>query len=193
MRKIFIDCGGWIGGSVSIFRESELYDLSFEIYGFEPVPELAKAYRKLDNVILYESAAWIYNGKINLYIGERSDGSSLIKEKHDVDSEHPIKVECIDFSQWILENFDKDDYIILKMDIEGAEFKVINKMIDDSSIEYINRIYVEWHPREAIPKEIHEETIKRIRYENLRHKFYSEMRMALRRKNEKNSSNYKSI
>ena len=48
-------------------------------------------------------------------------------------------------SKWITDNFTKDDYIILKMDIEGAEYEVLNKMIDDNSIKYINKLYVDFH------------------------------------------------
>jgi len=54
-------------------------------------------------------------------------------------------VECIDFSRWVLDNFKEDDHIIVKMDIEGAEFRVLVKMIHDGSINYINELYVEWH------------------------------------------------
>ena len=44
-----------------------------------------------------------------------------------------------------MDNFSKDDYIVIKMDIEGAEYKVLPKMIEDGSIEYINSAYIEWH------------------------------------------------
>ena len=48
-------------------------------------------------------------------------------------------------SKWITENFDKDDYIILKMDVEGAEYKVLEKMINENTINYVNKLYVEFH------------------------------------------------
>ena len=54
-------------------------------------------------------------------------------------------VECIDFSQWVGVNFVKDDYIIMKMDIEGSEYKVLPKMIKDNTIQYIDELIIEWH------------------------------------------------
>jgi FkbM family methyltransferase len=57
------------------------------------------------------------------------------------------EVSCFDFSRFILENFSKDDNIIVKMDIEGSEYDVLEKMIVDGSIEYLNHISVEWHSR----------------------------------------------
>tara|TARA_B100001113_G_scaffold67631_1_gene52159 strand:- start:664 stop:1362 length:699 start_codon:yes stop_codon:yes gene_type:complete len=83
-------------------------------------------------------------------------GGSCVKEMHDQlqRPEHHAKklhfpetgkVEAIDFSKWVLDNFKKEDFIILKMDIEGSEYKVLPKMISDGSIGYINTLIIEWH------------------------------------------------
>ena len=147
MRKVFIDCGGHVGESIQLFKRSKRYDSSYEIYSFEPVEQLAKKYKHLDGIVYSDKAVWIYDGEIDFYLAAISDGNSLFKDKKTggIDREHPIKVACIDFSKWVQSTFNKDDYIILKIDIEGAEFKVLDKMIRDGSIEYINSAYVEWH------------------------------------------------
>ena len=31
------------------------------------------------------------------------------------------------------------------MDVEGAEYDLLNKMIDEDSISYINKLSIEWH------------------------------------------------
>ena len=83
-------------------------------------------------------------------------GGSCVKEikdklerpdHHDVKLTFPetLEVEAIDFSMWIRENFVEDDYIFLKMDIEGSEYKVLPKMIEDGTINYINDLIIEWH------------------------------------------------
>ncbi len=56
-----------------------------------------------------------------------------------------IEVESIDLSKWIINNFSKEDFIVLKMDIEGAEYKIIPKMFEDGSVNYINYAFIEWH------------------------------------------------
>lgn len=67
-------------------------------------------------------------------------------ERNDLYEWHEdIEVESIDLSQWILENFDKDDFIVLKMDVEGAEYTILPKMIEDNSIGYLNSAFIEWH------------------------------------------------
>jgi len=147
MRKIFIDCGGHIGESIKLFKKSKEYTKDFIVYSFEPVSYLSEKYRKCKDIIFLDQAIWIYDGKIDFYLAEQSDGNSLFKGKKtgNLDIDHPIKVKCVDFSKWIQNKFNKNDYIVLKMDIEGAEFKVLDKMIEDRSIEYINKIYIEWH------------------------------------------------
>jgi FkbM family methyltransferase len=56
-----------------------------------------------------------------------------------------VKVESFDLSQWIIDNFSSDDFIVLKMDIEGSEYEVLPKMIKDGSINYIDHAFIEWH------------------------------------------------
>ena len=76
------------------------------------------------------------------------------------DSRSKITAKSFDFSKWIKENFDKEDFIHLKMDIEGAEYQVLRKMVDDDSISFINELDVEFH-WEAIqlPKKEHDEVL----------------------------------
>lgn len=59
--------------------------------------------------------------------------------------DEPVDVECIDFSKWVIDNINKDDFAVLKMDIEGSEYRVLPKMIEDRSILYINELVIEWH------------------------------------------------
>ena len=56
-----------------------------------------------------------------------------------------IEVETIDLPKWIKNNFKKDDYIILKLDVEGAEYEIIKKLFEVEAIEYINEIFIEFH------------------------------------------------
>ena len=56
------------------------------------------------------------------------------------------KVQSIDLSEYISTVSDPKDYIVIKLDIEGSEFNVLDKLILDKTIEYINEIYIEFHP-----------------------------------------------
>ena len=65
--------------------------------------------------------------------------------KDNVNLKNKVVVKTIDLSKWITDNFSKDDYIILKIDIEGSEYKVMKRLFETKSIEYVNEIYLELH------------------------------------------------
>ena len=48
-------------------------------------------------------------------------------------------------SDFISENFSVDDYVILKLDVEGAEYSILKNLLDKNKMSYINEIYLEWH------------------------------------------------
>lgn len=168
-RKFFIDCGGNTGQSIRKFKSLKKYeDQNYKIFSFEPNFDLIKDYAKnnpRDKII--NSAVWVKNEKINLYLDRHDgDGSSLLTEKihphghKENDLDNPLVVEAIDFSEWILKNFKKEDYIILKMDIEGAEYAVLEKMIEDGSMKYIDELYIEWHYKKVSIDEARHNEIK---------------------------------
>lgn len=63
-----------------------------------------------------------------------------------------MRVECIDFCKFIRNNFTKDDFIVIKLDIEGSEYPVLEKMINDNTIDYVNVFYIEFHNRMLVSK-----------------------------------------
>lgn len=52
-------------------------------------------------------------------------------------------VPCFDFSEWI-HDLDEPE-VIVKMDIEGAEVPVLEKLIEDGTDQRISLLLVEWH------------------------------------------------
>ena len=153
MRKIFLDCGAYNGCSVELF--TKMYDdyEEYEVFSFEANTKLndqiistAKKY-KFKNFTLINEAVWISSG-IKYF-----NGWELVDPKNDTDDINLTtgksggNLQTLDFSKFILDNFDKNDNIILKMDIEGAEYKVIDKMFNDDSLKYISKFYGEIHGR----------------------------------------------
>jgi len=139
------------------------------IHSFEPNPTFKRCFNGLAGVTLHEEAVWIEDGNARLYLGDgqRAQGSSLLKEKMTggLNEDRYQTVRCIDFSGWISRTFDVHDFIILKLDIEGAEYEVLKKMIADDTIGYINRLFIEFHIdkiriKRALHEEIHDALIK---------------------------------
>lgn len=160
MRKIFIDCGAYDGSSVRKFTSSFN---EFEIFSFEPNPLLAYHHKNLNSTLI-QSAVWINNEFLDFYIDEKDfDGSSVYSHKLNIVGKKKIRVPAVDFSQWIRHEFKQEDFIILKMDIEGAEYEVLYKMIKDKTIKYINELFIEFHwDRIGLDKKIHDKLIQTI-------------------------------
>lgn len=151
MRKVFIDCGANIGKMTNRFY-LEHKEEEYEYYAFEMNFKLIDAIKKNNpdiNMAIHNKAVWIHDDGITMYLGKTKDayGSTILKNKQTgrVRYHRPLKIESIDFSKWLLDNFSKDDYIVLKMDIEGAEYDVLDKMIKDETILYLNELQIEFH------------------------------------------------
>jgi FkbM family methyltransferase len=161
-RKIYIDLGAHDGSTIQAFRAD---NPEFIIFAFEPNPRLAAILRGAfagtgSNVHVMEAAAWIFDGAVKLYFGERSDQSTTIipgKRTPDwpVDYAHPHTVLAIDFDRWFRENTSADDHVVIKMDIEGAEYRLLRRLIDTGSLGRAAELRVEWH-WDRYPDEISE-------------------------------------
>ncbi|XP_072046932.1 uncharacterized protein [Amphiura filiformis] len=54
-------------------------------------------------------------------------------------------IPIIDLSRWIRENTNKDDYVIFKLDVEGAEFDILKKMLEEGTFDWVDKFYGEFH------------------------------------------------
>jgi FkbM family methyltransferase len=146
MRKILIDVGAHTGNNINKFLKSDYYSQDFEIFAFECNEGLIKRFKTDCPVTLIEKAAWTYDGEIKFFIGNPLSSSILIEKKTGNLKEKNFKiVDCVDLSIWIKNNFSQDDFIILLMDVEGAEYDIIDKMELDGTLSYINDFYLEFH------------------------------------------------
>ena len=122
------------------------------LYAFEPEPEAFKHLSLIESPYLTKinKAAWIENGHTLLYRHKdwletkSSTSSSLNITKTNVDNKNSVRCETVDIAEYILS---LNKRVIIKMDIEGAEYDVINHLLDKNALEKIERIYCEFHPK----------------------------------------------
>ena len=143
--KVFIDLGAHKGRTIKKFVHSKEYSKDFVIHAFEPNENVDVKYPK--KTIVHKELAWICNGLKTIYTSNvriTHKGTSIHKQAI---SEGRVsqKVACVDFNDWIKNNFKKTDYIILKMSIGGAEYPVLGRMINTGVIKYINKLYVKFY------------------------------------------------
>jgi FkbM family methyltransferase len=152
MTVINIDCGANVGN----ITEKLLHSADV-VHAFEPNPF---AFEKLRNRFLYnprvtchQKAVLDRNTTTKLFLHENSHkdevhwstGSSLLDFKGNVLKEKFVEVEAIDICSFIK---DLDCQInILKIDVEGVEYEILNKLINMDLHKKINRILVEVHAK----------------------------------------------
>jgi FkbM family methyltransferase len=147
--KYFIDCGAHCGESILTAKQK--FGLDTQIISFEPITFLAKQLQEIhknnETIQIMNAAIWINDDVKKFYVScDITDGSSLLGNTiNNLNESVYINIPCVDLSSWIKQTFTKDNYVILKLDIEGAEYEVLNKMIEDNTIGLIKEFWGEWH------------------------------------------------
>lgn len=158
-RKYGSDYGGWwistdnLDDDLIIFSFGLGEDVSFDIeilksynckvYGFDPTPKAIKYIEslKLDkNFILHQYALSDTNGKLTFSLPENENHVSGSLEM--INSNNKIEVECKNLTT-ICREIKVDKIDIMKMDIEGSEYKVIENMLQGGV--FPKQILIEYH------------------------------------------------
>mgnify|MGYP003392627817 CR=1 FL=1 len=158
-EKLLIDCG-FNNGVVLQKMLKRLPD--FEAYGFEVnAPLFSEQARKLaaqcPRILSLNFAAVSDRDGMAQFVemGTRAgrfpaQGTTIVPNIR----VHPISLEaqdvpCVDLSSWLKEVWEKHNgpYIAMKMDIEGAEYDVLEHMIEDGTLELVHDLVVEFHSR----------------------------------------------
>tara|TARA_Y100000310_G_C20395567_1_gene674934 strand:+ start:47 stop:586 length:540 start_codon:yes stop_codon:yes gene_type:complete len=165
MKKIFIDGGAMNGNSVTLFRRFKSDASDYEIHSFECFsPNYDILVKRFPDINIYKEAIWIKNTTKSFYPGNVWSGTLLHgKTTGNVRYDKPVTVNTIDIDQFI-RKFDKDDYIVLKLDIEGAEYEVLRHMLDCNTFDYIDELHGEWHyGKIGLDKSIHDNLINDLK------------------------------
>lgn len=160
MKKILLDCGSHQGGGLRGMIQENNINTDWLIYSWEANPHAFNDFKvKFNssplNITSYNAAVGNKDGTITINIQQGNGpasgkGSSIIS----LDEWRPMgkkpfvetaNVPMIDFGKWIIDNLNIDDYIVVKMDIEGAEYDVLERVIETGAINFFNKLYIEWH------------------------------------------------
>jgi len=147
----YIDIGSQIGDEIAIAIEN-----GYEVHSFEPNPKHQPYLKKYeDKAKINYAAAWNYDGEIDFYTNnnspEKDVSSSVVTENTNARGRVSIKVPCINIGRYLKE-LDRD-IDILKIDAEGAEYYIIESILDNFDHKRIKKWKVEDHEGYIIPGE----------------------------------------
>lgn len=152
--NVFLDlgthgCQGLHGFATSVLN----FDETWDIHTFEPNKLLhpINCIEQFDfKVTSHKKAVWIKEGTsvFKQYGGDGKSQGSLLEEtygdKHYNDYHDSIEVETIDFLNFI-HTFDPNQNIYIKMDIEWAEWAVLEDLLSRGWPKNIKHIWIEFH------------------------------------------------
>jgi len=144
-NKYFLDCGHYIGKALEYY--APFLDDTWEVYAFEPNTELdvEESLKRFPfKVEWIKKAVWTDDGEIEFRLENRNDASHIDGIRDSVDRK--ITVPTMDFSKFIAE-LPKDATICVSMDIEGAEYPVMRKMLEDKTAQKLDLLDIEFHHR----------------------------------------------
>jgi len=155
---IYIDCGVHDGQTIEFFRAGSPQFLGrpnareYRIIGFEPDAADHGLYEKFlhDPLVKIDPrAVWSRDG----HVGFDSDAGSLSSHVaglpaacHGPEGFERRTVPCVDFARFIMDHIVPGRVrLVVKLDIESAEYAVLPRLVETGAHRYIDELYVEWH------------------------------------------------
>lgn len=146
-----IDCGANIGLSVLYFKE--VYPTA-KIIAFEPDKEVFDYLeqnvrtnaKNVSDIELVNKGLWDQEGKIS-FKNEGADAGRISFEGDSTEFKKTIEIDTVRLSSYINGPVD-----FIKLDIEGAEVKVIQEL--EPKLVYVDNIFIEFHSFINSPQEL---------------------------------------
>ena len=143
-NTVIADCGANIG-MATLYLKWRFPEST--IHCFEPDPIAFLMLTKnvnnnnLSRVFLHNVAVMDKNGSLPFYVSETEQASLMMSTLPKRMNERHIEVKGIDFSVFVTE--EKPE--VLKIDIEGAEISVLDKLAATGAIKNLQQIIMEYH------------------------------------------------
>lgn len=158
--KVFLDCGARVGESIDRLLATDPEAKTYDIHMFEPNPvcyDIICKKPEYANFKKHMVAVSDHNGterlwgcvKTNTSVGSTLEHSKAEWDK--IELTDYLDVETINLSDFIINNFSFDDYIILKLNIEGSEYDVLDGLLHSGAADRINKFFVDFHTQWLAP------------------------------------------
>jgi len=140
MAKIFLDIGAHFGESAAIALD-ERYKFD-KIHCFEPAKASYSKIKKDVRIVIHKFGLFNKTCILPLYCAG-SLGASVFKDKP-ISRKNFLDEQCnfIKASGWFSENVSANDYVVAKINTEGAEIEILDDLLDTGEYDKINYLMI---------------------------------------------------
>ena len=138
---------------------------TFKVFAVEADPAFHAEYATKKGVTLLPYAAWVRNETLMFEINggpagkKKGDNSNARKPNgrgmgrirtaagatNGVSSGELRRVPAFDLAEWLKRTVSEQDFVVMKMDVEGTEFDLIPRMLDTGAICLVDELFLECH------------------------------------------------
>ncbi|KAI3732812.1 hypothetical protein L1987_64021 [Smallanthus sonchifolius] len=158
-RYVYVDVGARSYGSSIGSWFKKVYprqDKEFKIFAIEADKQFHAGYKSKKKITLLPYVAWVRNESLFFEINRAPnyyDEEKGISRMGRVQSAHTStsfmgdmnKIQGFDFADWVKKSFGENDFVVVKMDVEGTEFDLIPKLVETGAICLIDEMFLECH------------------------------------------------
>lgn len=157
VRYAFIDGGAHLGETVLSFEKTKLFQKHpWSVVSFEPNPELVPQIPKRPFLTVMPNAIWTKDEELEFHFSHHETlGGSVMNTYVALPEMNTVKVKAIDFGQWLKRTYRKEDVVYVKLDIEGAEYPVLEQMLQDGTMALVDKLFIEFHGVQQIEARKH--------------------------------------
>ncbi|WP_270888460.1 FkbM family methyltransferase [Pedococcus sp. 5OH_020] len=155
--RIFLDIGAHTGETLDVVLDARWkFD---RIFSFEPAPSCWPALesRRDPRLTLCRFGLWTQDTSIRLH-NPGDVGASVAEDKDDVESS--ALCDFRDAGEWFEQNVSSDDEVFAKINIEGAEYEVVERLAASGQLAKIDHLLLHLDVRKS-PSRAHLEPLIR--------------------------------
>jgi FkbM family methyltransferase len=173
-RRIFLDVGSNIGQTIEeAIKPEHNFDL---VFAFEPMQDCCDIINQnyisdrlvVNNFGLYSSDCdkTLYINHPSVYDGNLDIGGSIFSDKVDRVSNPSKRADKVcqfkDVAKWFKDNINEGDYVIVKINAEGSECDIVERLVESGEYDKITRLLIDFDCQKVPSQQHRENEIKNL-------------------------------
>lgn len=146
-RYVYVDVGARsYGSSIGswFMKHYPKQNKTFHVYAIEADKTFHKEYGLRKGVTLLPYAAWVKNETLTFQIHRGMGKIQTMQYACDYDGKVE-KIQGFDLAEWLKNTVSRNDFVVMKMDVEGAEFDLIPRLFESGAICLVDELFLECH------------------------------------------------